>query len=705
MKRLSLALAALLLLVVLGVHPPPTQADPTDFVLTSIDCASVPGHIKVTNTKNAVVALNGSSTFLTVVITPPGGGLSTSIRVSDQATPTSINAVNPNATIDLQVGPGAAQNPNPFVGVIADGNSVALTSAQLLLPGASVQLSDGTNLFTTAQTCPAASVLSRTLTVATFGFDLIAPGVPNSVCGPDLPVGTLPTAALPGPCRTIANALFYARDGDTVLVEAGVYEVCDTIELSKLVKVTANGNKVILHSFLGVTVFHVTAVGASVGPVNIANHAAIDGFAIGGAFQPAQAAIMLDGDAFTDVTNNVLGGQTLNNPSFTGIPCPPVGQPLPTGFKPPTPVAKAEIFGNAAGIILANSDHPNISNNSILGSAIFQFSPVLATGDVLSGFGIVTAECLGLGSDASDGLTLGSNLIERNVNAGVWMCSDGGGLHQIRSNAIRNNGRGVILRGIADSLLDANVISDDYQDAVVLYDASENNTISNNTIESSRTPGAAGIRLGGFGAPLHPLATTLTGNKLLRNWFGLVIAGARNTVATGNTITAEDIRTAVLLQVGSVGAVVTTQPSGTQFHQNQIIYNGACAATAGCAIRLDNYVTVDVDATGNNFGLPPATDVNTVLWHKPNDPTLGYIKADQTVPSISSTPAPVLFTPSPFPANTPVVSPSPSQSPTPSPASTPLVGPACVTTNYPPGCLMTPTPTPTPRTGTEPDGE
>ncbi|HEY7295357.1 MAG TPA: right-handed parallel beta-helix repeat-containing protein [Dehalococcoidia bacterium] len=690
MKRLALGVVALLLVPLLALRSSPIHAQPSDFAITSIDCTSVPGHIRIATGVDASLGAPPTTPFLQVEIIPPSG-VPTELPVNSAISPAGPTyVVAAGATIDLQVGPGAAQSPNPAPARLLDGTTVALTTLQLLVPGATVQLSDGTTVFGTLQTCPAASVLSRTLTVSTFGFDFISAGVPNSVCGPDLPTGALPSTALPGPCLTIANALFYARDGDTILVEAGIYEVCNTIDVTKLVRITANGNKVILHSFLGTTVFHVTAVGASVGPASISNHAAIDGFAIGGAFQPAAAAIMLDADAFTDVTNNVLGGQTLNNPAFTGAPCPPVGQPLPTGLKTPTPVAKAQVFGNAAGIILSNSDHPNISNNSILGSSIFQFAPVLTTGNVLTGFGIVTAECLGLGSDASDGLTLSANLIDRNVNAALWLCSDGGGLHQIKGNAVRNNGRGVVLRGIADSLIDSNVISDDYQDAVVLYDASENNTISNNTIESSRTPGAAGIRLGGFGAALQPLATTVSGNKLLRNWIGLVVAGARNTVVTGNTITAEDIRTAVLLQVGSVGAIATTQPGGTQLHQNQIIYNGGCAATQGCAIRLDSYVSVDVDASGNSFGLPPDTDVNSVLWHKPNDPSLGFIRADQTIPPIGNAPPGAAATPTPF------FTPGPPTTPTPTAtaSSTPLTGPACVATNYPPGCISTPTPTP-----------
>jgi len=135
------------------------------------------------------------------------------------------------------------------------------------------------------------------------------------------------------------------------------------------------------------TVSLTSGAAPQVGPTCQSTHVAINGFAIGGTSLPAAAAISLDNDAYTDVTNNVLGGQPLANPEFTGEPCPPTAQPLPPGFgfTSPAPVTKTETFGNAANIILSNSDHPNISNNSILGSAIFQFSPVLAVGDVLRG--------------------------------------------------------------------------------------------------------------------------------------------------------------------------------------------------------------------------------------------------------------------------------------------------------------------------------
>jgi parallel beta-helix repeat protein len=464
-------------------------------------------------------------------------------------------------------------------------------------------------------------------------------------------------------------------------------------------------SKVLLHSFSGQPVFHVTAAGAAgitsgtttsggssvtpasgalgagttvgatgvsvttnatapatgVGPASVSQFAVINGFAIGGALLPGAAGIFLDNDGYTAVTNNVLGGADVTNPAYTGAPCAAgTTKPLPPGqgFTPPAPVAKVEPFGNAAGVLLQNSDHPNIVNNDIRGSGRFAFAPVLGPA-VLGGFGVVTTECLGLGPDVSDGVTLANNLVEGNANAGVWLCSDGGGLHSISTNVLRNNGRGVLLRAISNSTVASNTISNDTQDGIVLYDVASNNTLSNNTVESHRTPGSAGIRVGGFGAVYYPLATTVTGNRLLRNWVGVTLSGAQNTLVQSNTITAEALRTAVLVQVGSATGAALTQPSGTVLRQNALVSNGGCTASAGCAIRLDGGVTVDVDATQQtSYGIPPTTDVNVVLWHKPNDPSLGFISTGQQPPALSVASA---------------------------------GGPAqCVTVNNPPGCVGAP---------------
>lgn len=677
MKRLVLLVLFIAAVALAGLQAVGTHAAAKDFVIQSIDCSTALGHIKL----QKVGTTNAFLGHLVVAVTPAGGSQQT-LDLSTLAPPdfdaTTVSP-DPGVVLDVQAGPGAVTSVhNP----ITTGDTFAFSATPVLQPGALIQLFDTTtaSLPLSTATCPLLG-LSRTLTVSTQGVDLLAPGQPNTVCGPDLTSLTAPSPALPGPCLTIQNALLYARDGDTILVESGVYEICSPIELSKLVNIsagsggTAGNAKVILHSFTGDTVFHVTAIGAPVGPAGISNQAAINGFAIGGAFKPAAAAIMLDNDAFTNVTNNVLGGEPLNNPEFNGAPC---------VSSPPTPTSKQEVFGNAAGVMLQNSDHPNISNNSILGSAIFQFSPILSIGDVLTGFGIVTSECLGLGSDASDSINIASNLINRNVNAGIWLCSDGGGLHQIKTNTVRNNGRAVVLRGIADTTIDSNIVSDDYQDAIVVYDASLNDTISNNTIESQRTPGSAGIRLGDFGASLFPLNTTVGGNRLVRNWIGIVVAGARATTITGNTITTEDIRTGVLLQVGSTGSPTITQPTGTQLHQNTLVYTGACAAGQGCAIRLDQFVIVNVDATGNNFGLPAETTVDSVLWHRVNDPTLGYINAGQVIQQptqAGGVPGPgTLGSPTPFPTPfstafpTPTPFPTPGESPTPTPFPTPIAG-------------------------------
>ncbi len=654
------------------------RASASDFSISALDCSNQPGHITIQNNSASSSTLDQ----LAVVITPSTGA---PIVIIGRITPIANYQVPAGGTVDLQVGQGATQSPNPAVPPAAP-TSVSLTSSNLLKPGVSVQLVDNSTTPPTPVsvivTCPPTA--QPVLRVSPNGFDVIdRAGTPNSTCGADLPANTPPTPLNPGPCLTIENALRFANDGDTIFVEFGYYEVCRTIEINKLVRITTRGSALkgqtsfgatvapgdtispaVLHSFTGDSIFHITVSGfpsftnPNNFPNNVAdnfapftrlffvNHAAIDGLRLGGAFKPGAAAIVLDNDAYTDVSNNFIGGEPLTNPFFSGVPC-LQPQPFPPnppnpGFNPPR-VLKSEVMGNANGIILSNSTHANIFNNVVVGSSDFKYSPTLAIGDVQSGFGIITAECLGNGPDASDGATIGFNTISHHVNAGIWLCSDGSGGHLIGNDTIRSNGRGVVLRAITGTLLDSDIISDSYQDGVVIYDASSGNTIQKSVIESQRTPGAAGIRLGGFGGSLFPMQTGINNNTIRRNATALVIAGARSTVAIGNFITAEDTRTAVLLQTGSPGSPNVTQPTGTVLNLNQVLFNGSCGATQGCAIRLDKFVTADVDATANSFGLSVRTDVNSVMWHKPNDPTLGFISASQpnAVPVFATqTPAP-----------------------------------------------------------------
>src|SRR5579875_3122757 len=652
------------------------------------NCTATPGVI-------FIALINGNGMFnlstLSVRITSTAtGNTPFVVQISAVINPNAPNYVlAPGLTYSLLVGSGATQNPTTAVPPTTP-PQIALTTQNLLVPGARIDLlSSPTGSVITSENCPQGPTTQRVLIVSPQGYDFIdAAGTqPNTVCGPDLPQGQLPTAANPGPCFTIQNALTYAKDGDTIYVEFGIYEICQPIVVNKLVTISTRGaalsgavlgasllnnlspggggsissvgtataaasatavaatsvNLAVLHSFNGGPVFIVTAQGfpAFDSPANLPNtvgsnnpagttlgyfyHAQIDGFHSGVSSNPATAAIVLQNDSNTVVSNNIIGGDPVTNANYTGQPC--TSQRLP-GVAGPATTIQTEDMSNAAGILLQNSDHPDIYNNAIIGGANFQFSPLLATGTVLTGFGIVSSECLGLAPDSSDGVIVSFNLIAKNVNAGIWLCSDGGGGHLINTSTIRNNGRGVVLRAISNSLLDTDTISDNYQDAIVIYDAATNNTIQKSIIESSRTPGAAGIRLGGFGGGLAPLQTNIYNNTIMRDDTGIIITGARNTSIQYNVITANTGRTGVLIQVGSTGAPAYTQPTGTVFRFNQIVANGQCGATTGCAIRLDQGVTADVDASQNNFGLPPGVDPNTVLWHKPNDPTLGYIAHD-----------------------------------------------------------------------------
>ncbi|HLZ73035.1 MAG TPA: NosD domain-containing protein [Dehalococcoidia bacterium] len=665
-KRLSAAIALLLVVSLSGRAVFRVRAAPSDFTISSLNCSQPLGDVFITTSASG----NPPLVDLAVVITPPGG-TPTTLPVDSVITPAGAYSVTTNATVDLQVGTGATQAPTPANNPIQNGDKIALSTSSLLTTGTKVDLislAAPTTIIST-QTCTGGLGTNVILTVDPKGNDFLdaAQTIPNTVCSASAPTGGIPTPTDPGPCATVENAVRYTPPGGFVVVDAGFYEVCHTIEITRPIYITSRVAKSgtsgrtffaptpgtdaftlpVLHSFFGQTIFHVTSIGlpdetTPTVPGNTVNnnqppntrlqpsgHTAIDGLTLGGAFQPGNAAVFLDNDGYTSVSNNILGGDVFNNASFTGAPCTQPTPFPPASFNPP-PVAKQETMGNSVGILFASSDHPNIFGNDIQGNAQFKFSPTLASGDVKSGFGITSTECLGAGADATNAATIAVNAISRNVNAGVWLCSDGGGGHLISQNILQSNGRGIVLRAITGSLLDTNIVSDDYADGIVVYDSASNNTIQKNIVESHRTPGAAGIRLGGFGGSLFPLQTAIYNNTLRRNYTDLVIAGARNTIANANVITAEDVRTAVFIQVGSTGSPDITQPAGTQINLNQVVSNGPCSATQGCAIRLDQFVTANVDATNNNFGLPPGSDVNSVLWHKPNDPSLGFINANQS---------------------------------------------------------------------------
>src|SRR5205814_4147371 len=146
------------------------------------------------------------------------------------------------------------------------------------------------------QTCGVAGGFGL-MFVSPTGHDFVAPGVPNTLCAPNtLLPGAPPTPQVPGPCLTIDHAMQFEIDGGTIYVNFGYYEICHTIEVNKLVRITtrsdalagstsfgASGtstakagftiNGAVLHSFTGDTVFHVTAVGFPDGtsPSNLTN--------------------------------------------------------------------------------------------------------------------------------------------------------------------------------------------------------------------------------------------------------------------------------------------------------------------------------------------------------------------------------------------------------------------------------------------------
>src|SRR5581483_11919847 len=97
-------------------------------------------------------------------------------------------------------------------------------------------------------------------------------------------------------------------------------------------------------------------------------------------------------------------------------------------------------------------------------------------------------------------------------------------------------------------------------------DASQDNLIDGNSIESQDGPSSTGIVLQSSEA-LFPLGNTLNADAIRRHRVDVLVSGARATRFVNNSISAIGERTAVLFSIGSLssGGPRFGQPSGTIF--------------------------------------------------------------------------------------------------------------------------------------------
>jgi parallel beta-helix repeat protein len=437
------------------------------------------------------------------------------------------------------------------------------------------------------------------------------------------------------PCATIPGALARARDGDTILLLAGTHIITKTVVVTKLVAIQPDsGAKVVLRSRGIGVIFEIRAQG---GP---GLHAVVRNFTLGGDTKAEKVdAFHLINDNFTELAGNIIGAEDL---------------PLTNG------------------IVLSNSDHGNIHDNVIQGHTGFTFTPLLTVGKNGTGFGITSIECFGQpGPGVSDSVTITNNIFTNLWLSGIWLCSDGGGEHQITGNILRGNFRGISLKDITNSTISDNVLTDDRSDGIVLYGASLRNRIVNNRIESHVSPDAAGIRIGWIADPFVPLDNRLENNRLARDTVGVHIFGARSTQLKSNEIKISGARTAVLITPSTFPLDPSTQPRDTEITGNVLVFAGPCSQALGCAIRMVG-TTVPVLATDNDWGFRSPGDVEGAIWHRTDDPVLGFATFSPFRGEVTPTPRPTVSgsaTPTGNGTPGPTSTPSSNGTPTPTPGS------------------------------------
>lgn len=422
-------------------------------------------------------------------------------------------------------------------------------------------------------------------------------------------------------CRTIGRALQAADNGDSVLLVGGTYDIERTVLVDKLVTIQPDGQeKVILKARPGVTIFQVGAPGGQLLHVTIRN------LTMGGNYQDGRTepVIRLNGDSYTEIANNIIGGLEL-----------PINN----------------------GIVIANSLRPHIHDNTFIGSTQVIFTPYLVVGRTVTGFGVISLECFGVASvSVTSEVILTNNSFTNLWTSGIWLCSDGGGSHKLENNVFRNYWRGIALKDVTDSKVSGNNLVGGQGDGIIVYGASVSVTVENNRIESNLGLDAAGLRIGWAADPLLPLNNSITGNRILRATIALHVYGAQTTMITNNTINVTGSRTGVLVSTAVRPNGPETQPINTEITGNLIVSDGPCAAGFGCALRLLG-VTVPVLAINNDWGQRTVQQVEQTIWHQYDDPVLGLVtfvpfRNQSSTPS--ATPLPTLpASPLPTPLPTP----------------------------------------------------
>lgn len=414
-------------------------------------------------------------------------------------------------------------------------------------------------------------------------------------------------------CRTLTRALQVARDGDTIELLAGTYNVDQTIRVNKLVTIQPNsGAKVEIRARAGIVLFEVTAQGGPGLRVIIRN------LTVGGNYQEgsSKAIFSLASDSYTEIANNIIGGVDI-----------PINN----------------------GVVIANSFRPNIHDNTFQGATRSPFSPVLIVGTTVSGFGVASAECLlGAGATVSSNVQLMNNTFVGLWTAGVWLCSDGAGEHRIGTNVFRNYWRGIVLKDVTNTEVFDNTLAGGLSDGIIVYGASINNRIGRNQVESHVGVGAAGIRIGWVADPVMPSNNRVEENRILRNTIGIHVFGARSTRIARNVIKGTGVRTGVLLTPSTYLADPGTQPKDTEILENEIVFLGPCTPVLGCSIRLLG-VTVPVLAINNDFGLRAPLDVEGVIWHRYDDEVVGIVTYVPFRNQVASPPEVTAAMPSPPP--------------------------------------------------------
>ncbi len=355
--------------------------------------------------------------------------------------------------------------------------------------------------------------------------------------------------------NTIESAVNAAKNGDTILVNAGNY--IENVILNKNLILEALGQ-------VNVTALDTTQ------PVFLINNSGsgstIEGFTISGS---TNSGIYINNATGNTILNNTIFG---NNSTSWGI--------CLVNSNGPNYITGNNVTNCIEGINLYGVSGASITNNAATNSVYDGIALTLSNNNTITNNNGITLNVSGIRLNNSNNNTVANNNLTGNIWTSISLVSSQ--YNQFTSNTASNNQEGMYLYSSNNNTITGTIANNNTWDGIAIAN-SNNNTVENN---NNITNNNSGIRIIGASTGNQVLNNTVIGNT----WADMSLDTAGNTIISGNIFSNSEEG---IFVYNSNGNTITNNTMNNDLWDGIYIGNSS----------NNNTITGDIISNGSGYGV------------------------------------------------------------------------------------------------------